>query len=298
MRSYSANRDGDEVNPYIALSDIAISVVLVVVFFVVLDRLSLVNFKYKKSMQDFSEAVNHDLPPAVRPRWEHGRNDPPGVQRWVFDGRSIFLPVNPAEPNALPKLSPDGQRVFVDFGNILHKYKINWRRVRVEGHTKPPAENSPDDWDLSARRAGVVVDQLETGGKIAPWYFAVSGRAGQNPLHSIFVCCFPGRPASIGVENMLNSHGINFAKKDLNKDLSQDPAIKDAVPRMSRDGTPYIVEVNDDGGLNMFPARDNPRDNALLEQLIDRFAQNERVEVLIEYTSKGNNASSQTPGQN
>ena len=81
MRSYSANRDGDEVNPYIALSDIAISVVLVVVFFVVLDRLSLVNFKYKKSMQDFSQAVDHDLPLAVRPRWEHGRNDPPGVQR-------------------------------------------------------------------------------------------------------------------------------------------------------------------------------------------------------------------------
>ena len=288
MRSYSSSRDGDEVNPYIALSDIAISVILIVVFFVALDRLSLANFKYKKSMQAFSQAVNHDLPPAVRPRWEHGRNDPPGVQRWVFDGRSIFLPANPADPNARPQLSPDGQRVFTDFSKILHKYKENWRRVRVEGHTKPPDANTPDDWDLSARRAGVVVQQLEIGGPIEPWFFAVSGRAGQNPLHSIFVCCDPGTTASKGIENLLSSRGITFAEKDFNKDLSRDPAVKDALPLIHRDGTPYIVEVNDDGSFIVFPAHDDPQDDAKLISLINQFVQNERVEVLIEYTSKGN----------
>jgi chemotaxis protein MotB len=292
MRSYSSGREGDDINPYIALSDIAISVVLIVVFFVALDRLSLANFKYKKSMADFSQAVNHDLPLAVRPRWEHGRNDPPGVQRWVFDGRSIFLPANPADPDAKPKLSPDGQRVFIDFGKILHKYRASWRRIRVEGHTKPPDPNAPDDWDLSARRAGVVVEQLETGGQIQPWFFAVSGRAGQNPLHSVFVCAHPGSASSQGIENVLRTHGVTFAEKDLSKDLSLDPAVKEAVPLMRRDGTPYIVEVNDDGVQSVFPARDDPKNNSKLLGLINRFSQNERVEVCIEYISKGNNGSS------
>lgn len=288
MRSYSSSQSGDEINPYIALSDIAISVVLVIVVFVALDRLGLANFKYKKSMEEFSRAVNHDLLPAVRPRWEQGRNDPPGVQRWVFDGRSIFLPVNTADPNAPPKLSPDGQRVFIGFGKLLHKYKANWRRIRVEGHTKPPEVNAPDDWDLSARRSAVVVGQIELGGHIQPWYFAVSGRAGQNPLHSVFVCCYPGTQAAIGVEGVLRSQGVTFAEKDLRQDLSRDPAVKDALPKIAHTGTPYLVEVNDDGSSFVFPAHDDPRDNLLLRNLISRFGQNERVEVLIEYTAKGN----------
>ena len=292
MRTYSSGREGDDINPYIALSDIAISVVLIVVFFVALDRLSLASFKYKKSMDDFSQAVKHDLPLAVRPRCEHGRNDPPGVQRWVFDGRSIFLPTDPADPNAKPRLSRDGQRVFTDFGKILHKYRANWRRIRVEGHTKPPDPNAPDDWDLSARRAGVVVEQLETSGQIQPWFFAVSGRAGQNPLHSVFVCAHSGSTSLRGIESVLHAHGVTFAEKDLSKDLSLDPVVKDAVPLMSRDGTPYIVEVSDDGGQSVFPARDDPKDNSKLLGLISRFGQNERVEVCIEYVSKGKNGSS------
>ena len=290
MRSYSSNQGGDEINPYIALSDIAISVVLVIIVFVALDRLGLANFKYKKSMDEFSRAVNHDLAPAVRPRWEQGRNDPPGVQRWVFDGRSIFLPANAADPNAPPELSPDGKRVFADFGKLLRKYQSNWRRIRVEGHTKPPEINAPDDWELSARRAAVVVGQIEAGGHIQPWYFAVSGRAGQNPLHSVYLCCYPGTPATIGVEAVLRSNGVTFAEKDLRKNLSGDAAVKDALPKISHDGTPYLVEVNDDGILSVFPARDNPRNNVLLGQLINRFGQNERVEVLIEYTAKGNSS--------
>ena len=242
-------------------------------------------------MDEFSRAVNHDLLPAVRPRWEQGRNDPPGVQRWVFDGRSIFLPVNTADPNAPPELSADGRRVFMDFGRLLHKYKVNWRRIRVEGHTKPPGTNAPDDWDLSARRSAIVVGQIEMGGHIQPWYFAVSGRAGQNPLHSVFVCCNPGTPNAAGVEGVLRSNGVTFAEKDLNQDLSRDPAVKDSLSKISRDGTPYLVEVNDDGSSAVFPARDNPHNNVLLKRLINRFNQNERVEVLIEYTAKGNSTS-------
>lgn len=284
MRSYSTG--DDDINPYIALSDIAISVVLVVVFFVALDRLGLVNFQYKQSMKDFDQAVTHDLPSAVRPRWEHGRHDPPGVQRWVFDGRSIFLPADPADPNAPPKLSPDGRQVFMAFAHILHKYRSNWRRIRVEGHTKPPEENAPDDWDLSARRAAVVVGQLEAGGSLPPWYFAVAGRAGQNPLHSIFVCSYPGTPATSRVENLLHSRGVTFSVKNLHQDLSGDAAVKDALPQIRRDGTPYFVEVDDEGGLTVFPAQDDPRHDAQLEGLIHKFGQNERVEVLIEYTSK------------
>lgn len=287
MRSYSPNREGDDVNPYIALADIAISTILVVVVFFALDRLGMVNFRYKKSMQDFAQAVNN-LPQAVRPKPQQGRHDPPGVQRWVFANRDLFLPLDPIHPDAPPQLTPGGKRALDGFARLLRQYHSKWQRIRVEGHTKPPQQNGPDNWDLSSRRAAAALQELETGGHISPWYFAVAGRAGQNPLHAVYVCCRPGSPSAAWAEKYLASKHVTFTEKDLGKDLTHDSAVKDSLPKIVRDGTPYFVEVNDDGGSIAFPAPADLRDDKRLNDLIQQFGRNERVEVCIEYTSKAN----------
>src|ERR1051325_5649883 len=122
----------DTLNPYIALADLTISVILIILFFAALGRLGLVNLKYKQAMDRFAATVA-TLPTSQRPRWERGRNDPPGVQRWVFEGRLLFAPVAQDRSDAAPRLTEEGREALSGFARLLQRNRAVWRRIRVEG---------------------------------------------------------------------------------------------------------------------------------------------------------------------
>jgi len=276
-------RQQEELNPYIALSDLCISVILIIIFFVALGRLGLANNRYRKQMNAFNEAVQKDLPPAMRPRWDQGRNDPPGVQRWIFDGRTIFEPADPRQPNALPRLSQTGARMFAKFGKLLSRSRTEWRRIRVEGHTKPPDDNMPDDWDLSSRRAAVAVRELQTSGHISPWFFAVAGRAGQNPLWSVYVYTRSRDNVTLQLEHTLRTSGITYSEKPIPANATKDPILAAVTPLLSSYPPPYLIQADING-----KSRNVSIYNSFgMNKLVNDFGQNERVEVLIEYTARG-----------
>jgi chemotaxis protein MotB len=273
VKSYSLP-DDEGPNPYIALSDLVICSLLVVVFFVALGRLGLVNVRYKHSMDEFAKAVQRDLPASTRPRWEQGRNDPPGVQRWVFDGRDLFAP---GGADAAPILTADGGRVLSEFARLLKANRLHWSRIRVEGHTTPPNDNRRDDWELSVRRAAAVVRQIQAAGDIPPWYFAVAGRAGQNPLHKIILFAAQADPAIQNVEHQLRATGVSFSEKPLAQaaieGLTADPDARRYLMLVRGFHTSCVVEANDDGADDVFNATDTRR----LDRVIKRFPFNERV---------------------
>ena len=112
----------ETVNPYIALSDLMITVILIVTFLVALGQLNLAKLKYQNEMKQFAEQVKA-LPPVARPDLQTGRNDPPGVQRWVFSGSDLFLPapprVNLNAPLVTPVLTPQGATTLKGFAQLL-----------------------------------------------------------------------------------------------------------------------------------------------------------------------------------
>lgn len=171
-----------ESNPYIALADLAINLVLILTFFVaalnVLGRAGWEQVRYREAQSALKAAVARSLPPSLRPLEDRGKNDPPGAQRWVYAGRMLF------EPHTA-KLTREGSHSLVVFARVLRQEKgtIKWRRIRVEGHTTPPAPGELDDWELSAARAAAVARVLHARGHIASYYLGVAGRAGQSPVN-------------------------------------------------------------------------------------------------------------------
>lgn len=75
-------------------------------------------------------------------------------------------------------LSVQGQRSLVEFAKALRSAP-RWRRIRVEGHSMPPASNQMESWDLSALRAAAVANVLVRDGRIPANQIAVAGRGGQ-----------------------------------------------------------------------------------------------------------------------
>lgn len=181
----------DDSNPYIALSDLALNLVLVLVFFVaalvVIGRSGWEDVKYKDAQQRVRLAVRDGLPESLRPN-NTPKNDPPGAQRWVFTNRQLFLEGQQA-------LSREGRRVLTDFAKILCRHP-DWRRIRVEGHTRPPRPGEPDNWLLSAGRAAVVATAFTNDGGVKPYHVAVAGRAGQAPIDKKW----PDNPSNERVE--------------------------------------------------------------------------------------------------
>jgi hypothetical protein len=266
----------DTINPYIALADLTISLVLIVLFFVALGRLGLVNFKYKRAMDGFASIVAR-LPVAQRPHWERGRNDPPGVQRWVFDGHLLFAPVARDKRNTIPQLTEEGRQSLSGFARLLQQNRAIWRRIRVEGHTLPPPNDGHDDWDLSARRAAVVVRQIEVAGNIPPWFFAVAGRAGQNPLYKVLLFSSVDSREDADIQRKLQRAGIHFSRKDGKS--------QEAVALRKRFGTDKrtFLDVRTDSDEDHVINTDGQE----FAVLAAHFQQNERVEVLIEFTQQG-----------
>lgn len=186
----------DGINPYIALADLLVNLVLILAFFVAavnaLGRAGWEQVRYREQQQAFRHSVLVSLPPTLRPYEHLGKHDPPGVQRWVFAERRLFTP-------GTASLTADGRHALVLFAGVVAHHRALWRRVRVEGHTRPPLPRAADDWELSAKRAAVVARILYAEGHIPPYYLAVAGRAGQNPIDK----AWPADPANERVEILL-----------------------------------------------------------------------------------------------
>lgn len=184
----------DGLNPYIALSDLAINVVFILVFFVaaILTASQISRereqVRYKNAQGAVQTAVTRAslavrpeiLPPGLR-------NDPPGAQRWVFKGRDtrgkrMFLSSNPDDLRS-SQLTDSGRSYLLKFAQVLRNSASRWRRIRIEGHTLAPKNNQKESWGLSARRAATVADLFANEGRIQPNKLAVAARGGQTPFN-------------------------------------------------------------------------------------------------------------------
>lgn len=187
-------QQSDNVNPYIAFTDVALNLLLIILFvlaaLLAMGRPGWEEARYRESMQQLRQAVAQ-MPEQIRPQLVSNvlRNDPPGVQRWMFPGRSLFYP-------RTARLTPEGYKTIREFAYILSQHRDKWRRIRIEGHTIPPRPGQRDNWELSAKRAAVVARIFHADGRIQSYFLAVSGRAGQTPVDKTN----PRNPANERVE--------------------------------------------------------------------------------------------------
>jgi chemotaxis protein MotB len=179
----------ENLNPYIALSDLTINVVFIFVFMIaailVAGEISREReeSRYKKAQVAIQQAITN-TPMAARPIVIPSRNDPPGSQRWAFAGRDTRdAPLFKSPTSA--GLTLQGQQRFLKFAQVLQKQINNniFRRIRIEGHTLPPETNEKDNWNLSAQRAATVANLFATQGRIPSNYLAVAARGGQTPFN-------------------------------------------------------------------------------------------------------------------
>ena len=156
----SLNSD-DGVNPYIAFTDLALSLVFILVFFtaavLAIGQVGWDQVKYKDAQKDVLAAIVA-APLSERPQVLSAtlRNDPPGAQRWAFSGRRTTL----FEKDSA-RLTALGRINLLEFARALEKVP-RWRRIRIEGHT---LQRKGSDWALSALRASEVADLFSREGK-------------------------------------------------------------------------------------------------------------------------------------
>lgn len=186
--------DSHQTNPYIAFTDVVLNLLMIILFvlafLLAMGRPGWEEGRYREPMQELQQAIAQ-LSSHMRPTLVSNtlRNDPPGVQRWMFSGKKLFYPKT-------SRLTPEGYRSVQEFAQILNQHRDKWRRIRIEGHTIPPRPGQRDDWELSAKRAAVVARIFYVEGKIEPYFLAVAGRAGQTPIDK----ANPENPANERVE--------------------------------------------------------------------------------------------------
>ena len=169
-----------EPNFYVAYTDMALTMVLVMTLIAVLvtlyGRIGWDNIQYKKAQAEVKREVLQAFPKRSAPYVNDGKNDPPGAQRWVFSQRNLFQP-------GTAVLTPESRVMLLKFARIVKSHDDLWKRLRIEGHTLPPLEsNAPDNWRLSAERAEMVTRIFAGAGHIPAFKMAIAGRAGQNPI--------------------------------------------------------------------------------------------------------------------
>jgi chemotaxis protein MotB len=187
----------DDINPYIAFTDLMINLILVLIFFIasitVLGKIGWEQVKYKDVQKEVKESIKSQLNDFIFDTYgsisfSQFRNDPPGAQRWVIYSQKLF------EENSY-KLTKDGKTKLEKLAKVLiyhhEKTKIKygqdkylsytWRRIRIEGHTKPTKIGQKENWELSAMRAAIVANILTASG-IPPWFISISARGGQTPF--------------------------------------------------------------------------------------------------------------------
>lgn len=185
-----------ELNFYVAYTDMALTMVLVMTLISVLitlfGRIGWDNIQYKQAQEEVRREVLHAFPAALAPYVNGGKNDPPGAQRWVFSQRNLFQP-------GTATLTPESRILLLRFAHIVKSHDDLWKRLRIEGHTLPPVGQAPDNWRLSAERAEMVTRIFSGAGHIPAYKMAIAGRAGQNPLDRTN----PKNPANERVEILI-----------------------------------------------------------------------------------------------
>jgi len=83
-------------------------------------------------------------------------------------------------------LKSEGQIIIKRIADVLESTKSYYKSVQVEGHTDNRPINSMQyrsNWELSAARAGAVVDFLLETGNLEPWRFSANGRGEYRPYN-------------------------------------------------------------------------------------------------------------------
>ena len=125
----SRYRSTQTLNPYIALADILINLVLILLLFIPV--ILLVGTRgwdevvYKKYQLQMEEAVNERFSADQRPVREN-RNDAPGEQRWVFTKVRMFESDFSAD---LPILSQEGKDSLKAFAAALNAHRDPKNRI-------------------------------------------------------------------------------------------------------------------------------------------------------------------------
>ena len=134
-----------------------------------------------------------------------------------------------------------------------------------------------DDWELSAARAAVVARQIQLAGRIPSFYLAVAGRAGQNHLYRVIVFYGAKDPASDQAFRALDRAGIGtYSRRNV---YGGDATALQDWRRRGLTTVPVIRLQDSDDQEQTVPLGD-----AALQDLARKWAQNDRVEVLVEYS--------------
>ncbi len=293
--SSSAAAAADEgLNPYIALSDVLVGVALIFVLCVALGRLGRADDRYRRAQARFRSAVENarqsgEFP--IRPELISFKNDPPGAQRWAFAGSALFQ-VQGSAGAGHPILTPSGARSLRVFAGLLRAHQARWQRIRVEGHTRPPMDQMTDDWELSSARAAEVARRLVEFGKIRPYYFAVAGRAGQNPAFKVMLFYETGDSLVAGLRRQLSAAQIAHSARDVKEDpaalqdlagwMGRAPGRREVLGQAPSPSLPVFVTLEGDWQERVETAS-KPE---VLQRIRDRYPRNDRVEVIVEYTNK------------
>lgn len=170
-------------NPFIAMTDVMISVILV--FILTLAGVSIGSTSGKAIEQQQLERLNEQIeilsevidqiPKVLRPTLDVTRNDPTGTLRWRFEMGASFFEESSTE------LSLIGNWGVTLFGQALRDTLV-WRRIRIEGHSPQTLLGEPEDWEGSVLRAVRVADVLTNTVGLPAWCIAVAGRGGQDPI--------------------------------------------------------------------------------------------------------------------
>ena len=185
MRRFSDNKNEFDVWP--AFTDFIISVLLIIVLFMLAVFFTNVTRDLLAVGNEFNSIKNRQL--LVRQKLskidgiqiQEGGN----LQRIVLQvdeqGRGgILFDLGQAV------LKIEGQEVIKRIAGVLQDTKSYYKSVQVEGHTDDKPINSSQyrsNWELSAARAGAVVNFLLETGNLEPWRFSANGRGEYKPYN-------------------------------------------------------------------------------------------------------------------
>jgi flagellar motor protein MotB len=182
-----------EVDIWPAFTDFMTSVLLIVVIFVFgiffsnIARSLVRQHTEFEDMQARQRRVRQDLSERLAGKVELPPEDG-SLQRIILrldeqGGGGVLFPRGRAE------LSGDGKRLLDEITSVLESNRDAYDTIQVEGHTDdvPISGTYPSNWELSAARAGAVVNYMLSPGagdqsrQLEPWRFSANGRAEFHP---------------------------------------------------------------------------------------------------------------------
>lgn len=179
--------DHSEGTPWSVLSDLAITIVLVLVLFIVLQfvqtfRERVINAELARRQGIVRDAIRV----SVADQWEIRVDSlAPDRQRITFSTEVLFR-------SCRADLRSEGERMLKALGQVLSGQERFFEAVQVEGHTdrRPIRAQGTDcefrsNWDLSSARATRVVTLFADDSLISQSKLSAIGRAEFHPVDSL-----------------------------------------------------------------------------------------------------------------